>query len=570
MKNYIPMPRLFFILCCVFFTASLHAQVWKWGKSNSSTYHGAVESYPICTDRSGNVIAAGIAFGEDSTLIIGSDTIRLWSIFNYAILATKIDSFGNILWTRASRIGDAEIACITTDDSNNIYFSGQYFSDTLAIDTVIAIKPAVYYTMGYIAKLSPDGRVLWIRNTIPATKRYARECICLDGGNNIYVAGSFSLPTVTAGTIMLHNATATGDSIDIYVIKYSPTGNIMWAKSFGGDGDDGIWGISVARNGDLFLGGEFSSTSMIVGADTLVDSLTGFAGIHPPYSSFVAKFDNNGPIWAKSLHKKLVLGAICTDTKNNLYVTGVAGMNCLDGGDSLFAGGSFIEKRNNSGNIIWANSGKADGWGAWGSSIATDTCGNSWICGGVDASLSFEGHIIDSPAISFDKIFVAAFDECGHYIPGSGSELPSGSDDALQMALDNRGHLYFGGDYTIPIIIGSDTLASPGLSEYLLVARYDCGEMPCSNCDSVPVQPQSVNETTLRDKFDIYPNPATATLNITGTTIVGTITISNALGQAVYTDNCTTNKASINIMNLPPGIYSIRINNYVVRKFIKE
>ena len=81
----------------------------------------------------------------------------------------------------------------------------------------------------------------------------------------------------------------------------------------------------------------------------------------------------------------------------------------------------------------------------------------------------------------------------------------------------------------------------------------------------------------------LYPNPAFTQLNITSTNhpISGVI-ITNPLGQTVkdYPDQSTILSSSavaqgsmttqIDITDLQPGIYLIKINEAVVRKFVKE
>jgi len=77
----------------------------------------------------------------------------------------------------------------------------------------------------------------------------------------------------------------------------------------------------------------------------------------------------------------------------------------------------------------------------------------------------------------------------------------------------------------------------------------------------------SINEKC----FEVYPNPSTEMLNITGGTITK-IQIINLNGNIVLNQNSQNGNISINIHNLPQGIYFIKIfhdENISIKKFLK-
>src|ERR1035437_397511 len=63
--------------------------------------------------------------------------------------------------------------------------------------------------------------------------------IATDASGNVFIAGGFSSPTITFGTYTLTN----NGSYDMFLVKYDPSGNVMWAKSAGGANSDVINGI---------------------------------------------------------------------------------------------------------------------------------------------------------------------------------------------------------------------------------------------------------------------------------------------------------------------------------------
>lgn len=68
----------------------------------------------------------------------------------------------------------------------------------------------------------------------------------------------------------------------------------------------------------------------------------------------------------------------------------------------------------------------------------------------------------------------------------------------------------------------------------------------------------------------MYPNPASTELTISAPDGISSVTISNLLGQTIYSNQYNTRDVQVNIAYLPSGLYFVKINDAVVRKFVKE
>jgi len=69
----------------------------------------------------------------------------------------------------------------------------------------------------------------------------------------------------------------------------------------------------------------------------------------------------------------------------------------------------------------------------------------------------------------------------------------------------------------------------------------------------------------------IYPNPATTQLTITASSVISEITITNLLGQTVYSSQYSGgSQASIDVSELPSGVYFVKVNGTDVRKIVKQ
>jgi hypothetical protein len=101
---------------------------------------------------------------------------------------------------------------------------------------------------------------------------------------------------------------------------------------------------------------------------------------------------------------------------------------------------------------------------------------------------------------------------------------------------------------------------SDGLA-YTNIAGVPCGsrrDLEANNAVMVPAH------------ADVYPNPASKILTVSASYPMTTISISNVMGQTMLTREYNTEKAEVDVANLPAGVYFVRINGTEVRKFVKK
>jgi hypothetical protein len=88
--------------------------------------------------------------------------------------------------------------------------------------------------------------------------------------------------------------------------------------------------------------------------------------------------------------------------------------------------------------------------------------------------------------------------------------------------------------------------------------------------DSVATMPQ----TTGINKFNfgqivLYPNPSHSLITLQAQTDLGGIKIYNSLGEIIFNELEKTNKTTINISDLPAGVYTVKLKDRFIR-FVKE
>jgi len=70
--------------------------------------------------------------------------------------------------------------------------------------------------------------------------------------------------------------------------------------------------------------------------------------------------------------------------------------------------------------------------------------------------------------------------------------------------------------------------------------------------------------------FSLYPNPAKTSIMVSGSKALEQISICNLIGQVVFVKQNRSTKETIDISALPQGVYFVKVNNSLVRSFVKE
>ena len=78
--------------------------------------------------------------------------------------------------------------------------------------------------------------------------------ITTDNFGNIFITGSYSSDTTVIDIDTLINNSSLGTN-DIFLAKYNSAGNLIYAKSYGGNGDDIPFSINVSSTNNIYLVG---------------------------------------------------------------------------------------------------------------------------------------------------------------------------------------------------------------------------------------------------------------------------------------------------------------------------
>jgi hypothetical protein len=442
---------LFILFITTSFSAFAQAPSWIWAKSAGAMWYE--EATAVATDAAGNSYITGFFKNANPgtyTISFGSTTIT--SVGSNDVFIAKYDPSGNLLWAKsAGGTGDDRGKSIAVDAGGNVYITGQFNSAAFVLDTITLNTSAGFDV--FVAKYNSSGDAIWAKKAGGSGGDYGYS-IALDSSANCYITGYFNSATSVFGSTTLNNpyslsggylyfiakydslgnavwaktaaggAQSTGNNIavdnagnlwvtgffsstvtldtislsgtgkDIFLAKYNSAGNIIWAKSANGTTEDMGMDVAIDVSGNSYITGYYKGTSIIIGSFTLTNSGS------PDPDLLVAKFDPSGTVlWAK---KAIAYGfdmplGIAVDAVGDVYVSGYfCGSSIIFGSTTLYSSGAtsgigdiFVAKYNTAGTSLWAKN-LVSSSGAWGSGIAVNASGNSYVAGFFeDLSLNF-------------------------------------------------------------------------------------------------------------------------------------------------------------------------------------
>ncbi len=327
----------------------------------------AEDKAPKCTaDRFGNVFTTGY-FDSQSIQFGGNNNDNVsnsGSSGTFDAFIVKYNSSGSPQWYHSIGEDDDDGGSdVATDSAGNVYVTGWFRAASVQVSSSVSIYN-VSQTTGpsdmFLIKYSGGGDVLWAKSAGGPDDDKGRG-VAVDKDGNVVVTGYSKPSSMTIeGTVYLNNG-----SKDFFVIKYDENGNLLNAKTYGGTGGEEAFACSTDDAGNVYVSGNYSSSSMTVDTVTMTNPGSGSG-------AFIMKLDPNlDALWARGFSSDSddeALGCYA-DSYGNSVVTGTfsgnsltIGNNTLDnnGGDEI-----FVAKYNPQGDLFWATKiGKSDDDGA--------------------------------------------------------------------------------------------------------------------------------------------------------------------------------------------------------------
>lgn len=537
---------LFSFFLLNYFSSSGQAPNFQWAKSAGGAAGFDDLANSIAVDVSGNTYITG---SFNSTIInFGSTALTNMNTNNSAdIFLAKYDASGNVIWVRsAGGTGDDVAYSLVVDASGSVYITGYFDSSTITFGSSTLINASQRNI--FLAKYDAFGNVIWAKND-GGTGEPVAYSIAADSSGNTFITGGFggSSSTVSFGSIILTNA---GNSVyDIFLAKYDPSGNILWAKSAGGTGHDVGRSVAVDASGNSYITGSFYSTTINFGSTILANVNT-----NSTEDIFLAKYDTSGNvIWAKNAGGTVsdIGYSIAVDTSGNTYIAGSFNSTTIGfGSTTLISAGYddiFLAKYDALGNVIWAKSVGGTSFD-YATSISVDASENTYVTGSFWSSPLTFGSTILTNAGGGD-IFIAKYAASGNVIWAK-SAGGIGDDDGRSVAIDASGNTFITGYFMSPsIAFGLATLTTAGGGGDIFIAKLG--------------NTTGINELSNLISIYVFPNPSNGNFQLTianAQFTKGELEIYNVIGEKVFQSEIFESKSEINL-NLPAGLYFYKIKN---------
>lgn len=363
------------------------------------------------------------------------------------------------------------------DNNDNILISGEH-TNTLSVGGITVASDQA--GNGFTAKINKNGGVDWLKYT-KCSGTFRQNGLCIDDNGNTYTYGSFSQSLTVSGTSL----TSTFPLSSLYIIKYSPSGALVWAKKMA----TGVLSAGAIKfgEGNMYIGGKVqnitSNPFLVIGTFTLANST-------PTANTtdfFVAKLDTSGAVLSASLFGSAAneqLNDLTFSPDGGLVVSGTFNSQLLSLGSytlstpSQSVTYSFLVKLNSAGTVLWAKKFNTVNLNVV---VSTDPWNNVYLASlfaapGItvdNLSLNTAGLTKNAALIKFDPSGNALW---AKVLGGSGCNSSS-IDAIISLGNDKAGGVNAIGYYESPtLVIGTNTLTNNSTicgRRRLVVLQYD-------------------------------------------------------------------------------------------------
>jgi beta-propeller repeat-containing protein len=303
------------------------------------------EGKGICTDSSNNVLATGYQSSTSADFGGGPQYVSALT----DIFIAKYSSAGAWVWSKTvGGYGADQGNAIAADTAGNALVTG-YIGQATMGDIGVNFGGGALFSAGnydaFLVKYSPTGQHIWSKR-FGSTGYDIGMAVAADAAGNVFVAGTFE------GSVDFGGGALTSAGLkDIFVLKYSATGQHSWSKRFGSSGDDVVNALAVDSAGDIVVSGKFQGSVSFGGT-----ALTSAGGD----DAFLIKLSgaSGGHVWSKrfgSTSQDIATG-VAIDGSNNVAVSGYYAGAVDFGGGPLTSFGTdvFVAKYNSGGAHLWS------------------------------------------------------------------------------------------------------------------------------------------------------------------------------------------------------------------------
>jgi hypothetical protein len=202
------------------------------------------------------------SFSDTADFDPGPGTFNLTSAGQNDVFVSKLSSAGNFVWARSfAGTGWDEGNGIAVAPDGSAYTTG-FFKDTVDFDPgpgTFNLTNAGGPNEAFVSKLDSAGNFVWARRLGGAGDDGGGGLAVASDGS-VYTTGSFSDTADFDPGPAMYNLTSAGNR-DVFVSKLDSAGNFVWARRFGGTGNEDGAGLALAPDGSVYTMGNFTGTA---------------------------------------------------------------------------------------------------------------------------------------------------------------------------------------------------------------------------------------------------------------------------------------------------------------------
>jgi hypothetical protein len=383
-----------------------------------------------------------------------------------AVITTIHAATPTVDWvTGGGGVKNDKTRAVTFDREGNVFLAGEATDDGTFGD----LKRAGLGGMDFfLAKISREGNFLWVRS-LGGSLVDRGYGVITDSAGHAYVTGHFQSMDAQANGQTLPNA---GD-YDVFVAKYSPTGDLLWVRTAGGKGYDYGHGIALDSKGDVIVTGAVAGEAKF--GDTVVNADSTTRPI------FCAKYSPSGNLrWVKTTSGKFSGSGhgVGVDAQDAIYIGGSgSGMGAMGSFPVEIAKGqaAVVIKLTSAGEAVWAASVSGSPSAGF-HEITVDATGRVWGAGMFKGSLNLLTDPLSTSGEKDSDGFLTHFSADGKLQWTWAVQGPA-TDYCLGVTTDGTGRCFVTGEFSATATFAGKTLTSLGATDIFTAALDAQGQL---------------------------------------------------------------------------------------------
>lgn len=245
----------------------------------------------VSADNNDNVLVTG--YFRDTVDFDPSISIAKLIAAQGTLFVAKYSSAGQYQWAFNAGQGNIDNTGfkVLADNQNNVVVTGFFQGSNIDFDPgpgIASLSSSGSFEF-FVAKYDVTGNYLWAKRAGGSGTDVGRS-LTIDALNDIYVTGDYNSSSINFNTGQPANLLTNHGSNDLFLVKYSSTGEHLWSFSVGGNSVE--VGSSVSRDdvGNILITGGFSGVNVDFDPSINTIALTSQGG----YDIYSVKYDPAG------------------------------------------------------------------------------------------------------------------------------------------------------------------------------------------------------------------------------------------------------------------------------------